>query len=605
METRRVLSAVFSLQLLLAAGCAGRTDEGGPSPEVTHPGPDLPTRPQGNGTGSPSSEPPPISGGTLLVQKDGVTAIAADPDRDRVWIVDLSSRKLLHEVKLSPGDQPGRVVEDQAGWVHVVLRGGGALLSIDPIRGAIIARRPVCAEPRGLAYDSARDVIHVACAGGELVSFLSGGGDAIRTVHLDRDLRDVVVQGNLLYVSRFRSAELLQLAEDGSMQSRLTLPVATGLGIKAPITAVPSVAWRVLALPGGGMAMLHQRAQKESVSTKPGGYNSFGMCKGAGIVHDAVSVLRPPAAPRVAPALGATTGAVDLAVSPDGTQVVMATPGSVFGGVVRFPMTDIDRDGAGPGSCAFSGQSTNVPSPIAVAYDLSGHVVVQSREPSALYFLPDASPISLPGASVASAGHELFHRPTQSFIACVSCHPEAGDDGRVWQFDGIGARRTQNLRGGVLSRAPFHWSGDISDMTQLMHDVFVGRMGGGPLDAPAIAGIGHWLNAQPALRPSIPADANAADRGRQIFQDSSVGCVSCHSGPQLSRSALVNVGTGGTFKVPSLLAVGHRAPYLHDGCATGLRDRFSGTCGGGEQHGHTQQLAASQLDDLVAYLETL
>src|SRR4051794_25096931 len=38
-----------------------------------------------------SSMPPPISGGTLTVLADGHTAVAADPDRDRVWIANLDA----------------------------------------------------------------------------------------------------------------------------------------------------------------------------------------------------------------------------------------------------------------------------------------------------------------------------------------------------------------------------------------------------------------------------------------------------------------------------------------------------------------------------------
>jgi cytochrome c peroxidase len=84
-----------------------------------------------------------------------------------------------------------------------------------------------------------------------------------------------------------------------------------------------------------------------------------------------------------------------------------------------------------------------------------------------------------------------------------------------------------------------------------------------------------------------------------------VGCVTCHSGPQFSTHKLVDVGTGGVFKVPSLNGVGYRAPFLHDGCAATLTDRFSATCGGGDNHGTTQQLDAGQIADLVAYLESL
>ena len=58
------------------------------------------------------------------------------------------------------------------------------------------------------------------------------------------------------------------------------------------------------------------------------------------------------------------------------------------------------------------------------------------------------------------------------------------------------------------------------------------------------------------------------------------------------------------FKVPSLVGVGGRAPYMHDGCAATLRDRF-GACGGGDKHGHTSQLSETELGDLIAYLESL
>jgi hypothetical protein len=44
---------------------------------------------------------------------------------------------------------------------------------------------------------------------------------------------------------------------------------------------------------------------------------------------------------------------------------------------------------------------------------------------------------------------------------------------------------------------------------------------------------------------------------------------------------------------------------MHDGCAASLVERFDPSCGGGEQHGHTSQLNASQLSDLIGYLETL
>jgi hypothetical protein len=67
---------------------------------------------------------------------------------------------------------------------------------------------------------------------------------------------------------------------------------------------------------------------------------------------------------------------------------------------------------------------------------------------------------------------------------------------------------------------------------------------------------------------------------------------------------VVFVGTGEPFRVPSLVGVRWRAPYLHDGRAPTLRDRFGPNCGG-DLHGHTSQLTQSQINDLVTYLDTL
>src|SRR5262249_41652974 len=102
-------------------------------------------------------------------------------------------------------------------------------------------------------------------------------------------------------------------------------------------------------------------------------------------------------------------------------------------------------------------------------------------------------------------------------------------------------------------------------------------------------------------------DDQAALRGKALFEDPSVGCSSCHSGPRYTSSVTVDVGTGGAFQVPSLVGVGSRAPYMHNGCAATLRDRFAGSiaCGGGDSPGQTSQLADAQIDDLIAFLETL
>jgi cytochrome c553 len=170
-------------------------------------------------------------------------------------------------------------------------------------------------------------------------------------------------------------------------------------------------------------------------------------------------------------------------------------------------------------------------------------------------------------------------------------------------------RRTQSVAGGILARAPYHWVGDMTDLPKLMNDVFAVRMAAGTTTHSQRVSLGPWLDRIPAPA-SVPAlDQAAADRGRALFESTETGCVGCHNGALLTNNSRVNVGTNGVFKVPSLLGVGARAPFLHDGCAATLADRFdrTRTCGGaaGDLHGKTSQLDAAQVADLVAYLDTL
>jgi mono/diheme cytochrome c family protein len=198
----------------------------------------------------------------------------------------------------------------------------------------------------------------------------------------------------------------------------------------------------------------------------------------------------------------------------------------------------------------------------------------------------------------------MFHLRASSGVACASCHAEAGDDSHVWEFQGIGARRTQTLRGGILGTEPFHWNGDMHDFPMLVHEVFVGRMSGFEPNPDQTDALSHWIDRQPALHARA-LDATAADRGKALFESAAVGCSSCHSGEHLTNNHSEDVGTGARLQVPSLHGVSFRAPWMHDGCAGTLKDRFTPACGGGDKHGHTSQLTAVQIDDLVSYLTTL
>jgi hypothetical protein len=68
----------------------------------------------------------------------------------------------------------------------------------------------------------------------------------------------------------------------------------------------------------------------------------------------------------------------------------------------------------------------------------------------------------------------------------------------------------------------------------------------------------------------------------------------------------VDVGTRLVVQVPSLHDVALRTPLMHDRCAPTLLEGFTdASCGRGDQHGHTSQLADNELNDLIAHVSTL
>jgi len=596
-------------------------------------------------------------------------AVAADPDRDRVLIVDAGGTRAVSVIELGAGDEPARVAlgsvpsdssvpveaEERA---FVALRGGGAVVTLDLATASLVERREVCDAPRGLAVDVAREALYVACAGGALVTLPLAGGGVTRTVDLGPDLRDVVVLSDRLMVSRFRSAELLEVDANGNVVSATTpTPVTTqgsgatvdsrGNGVLRPITRhqTPSVAWRMISDGQGGVAMLHQRGTSDVLELLGGapvyyeGTSSTG-ASCAAVVQPAVTVVGAGGSEFASAPLAGVALAVDAAVSPDASQIAIVNAGPRDR---KAPIQETLRGNADPtpipespdppviarvmnlsglhsvqedtppdfeSACA-SAQTVSGPSPaIAVAWGPNHELFVQTREPSRLLVyrsrLSDPDVIELGGASVLDTGHELFHRDAGLGVACASCHPEGREDGRVWNFGDVGKRRTQPLDTGLEGTEPFHWNGGLPALSHLMLDVFVTRMGGVVQSPERIAALERWLYARKPLPPLLSGDDPSVARGRNLFASPEVGCVECHAGDKFTLQESVVVRPGDEpLQVPNLVGVGYRAPFMHDGCAATLEQRFDPTCGGGEAHGNTEQLSPEELLDLVSYLRSL
>lgn len=433
-----------------------------------------------------------------------------------------------------------------------------------------------------------------------------------------------------------------------------------------PQTMEPAVAWRTLPGPDGSLAMLHQRARVEAIDLgnieeaesevhgaeaaagtggtageaqmllpppQPGDDSSYGGgglgCDG--IVMGGVSFFGAAGEVRSLPPVAGLVLPVDAAVSNDGEWMAIAVAGRPAVAAVPLMAPEsadalgvvvVSTHGAAAtdmclipglledGGLLATGQAT------AVDFRDDGALVVQLRDPARVEvyddfdgcFLgtcdPNAS-IELGGASVVDTGHDLFHTDAGGGIACASCHPGGMDDGRTWDFVQLGPRRTQLFNMGIAGTEPLHWDGGMSDFSHLVSEVFVRRMGGEPQSEERVEAMADWietLSPQPAMRA---ADDPAALRGKALFESEEVGCAGCHNGDKLSDQRSVDVGTGGVFQVPSLVNVAYHAPFMHTGCAETLHDRFDPECGGGDMHGKTSQLSDGEVEDLVAYLESL
>ena len=422
-------------------------------------------------TTSATVTPRPVSGGTLLVLASGDVAVASDPDRDRVYVVDLRARAVRSTLELSAGDEPGRLVEDAAGNVHVALRRGGAVVTFDPTTGLVMARQDVCTAPRGLAYDAGQDLVHVACADGQLVSLRAAGG-VVRTLALSRDLRDVVVtKTGALVVSTFRSASVTVIDAKGVVGASLLPPTRRGASSVGALRLLsPSVAWRLAPAGDAGVVMLHQRGVDDEVDPVAGGYAGVNGC--GAIVESATTVIAPDGTMAISPGLGMVTLAVDVAVSPDGQQVALAAPGNARTTLPQVVVAPLAMVSSGDADClplspppvaVTDGAVGPIGAPsghvVAVAYAADGTLVAQSREPATLWTADGRGSISLSDESTGNLGHEIFHVDAGGGIACASCHPEGGDDGRVWSFAGlrpaahaVGARRAVRHRAVPLGR---------------------------------------------------------------------------------------------------------------------------------------------------------
>ncbi|MEO0602107.1 MAG: cytochrome c, partial [Myxococcota bacterium] len=470
----------------------------------------------------------------------------------------------------------------------------------------------------------------VACASGRLVQFDANG----LRLELDvaGDLRDVVIDDvtGKLWVSRFKSAEVLLVDRSGPLEV-FRVP---GFVDELPPSFVdsefdPAVAWRMVADPEGGVVIVHQRARLTPVDIRvpsepvppevererpPVYYSPVELIPApvlpddtvcSGIVHGALTRLDADRSQETTPAIRAASLPTDLAIGPDGTAYVAAA-GAREGTRADASVIAIDGSAFAPGSGCYE------PAPVvqaeasivtSVVVAPTGEVIALGEEP--LELTVDGEPRYGEALVGNPAPLRQFHQNPSFGVTCAACHPEGHEDGHTWVFRtaaGDIQRRTQAMGAGTMETQPFHWDGEFETLGELMEEVWGRRMGGGTLSEAEVDGVGDYIDqfARPRFADQLPS--LVAD-GRDVFERAA--CAACHSGERFTDNASYDVGTGGTFQVPSLVGVAARTPLMHDGCAPTLAARFFDTACGGDRHGVLQGLDQSDYEALIAYLRTL
>ncbi|WP_235886151.1 beta-propeller fold lactonase family protein [Paenibacillus cymbidii] len=255
-----------------------------------------------------------------------------------------------------------------------------------------------------------------------------------------------------------------------------------------------------------------------------------------------------------------------------------------------------------------------------------------------------------------SANSDKYPITNKNWMSCVSCHAGGETNGLTFTT-AKGPRQTpSNVL--AMETGLFMWDGSRDDF----HDYILtvqGEMGGMlgvdpakplPADTDEVLSALEAFMKSPGAFPVPKSPYRNADgsmtvkaqQGLELF-GGKAGCIACHAGAALTDSVratgadgklttentrqLYDVGTasasdvgapGGDaraqfanprdashFDVPTLRGVWATAPYLHDGSAATLRDVVDPARGAGDKHGSTSKLTEEELDELVAYLQSI
>ncbi len=578
----------------------------------------------------PSLSPHRLAVGSDRVLVSDPEGAASDGRRPMVHVLQLSSGVRLASLVLPDGANPGAIevdASDRKGYV--VAQGLGGVYSIDLATAQLGKFIPTCAAPIDLAISAG--TVKVACRGGEVVTLFEG---TVQRAFVAANLTAITVNAQGRVVVATAEAKLFEVGATAGVT-----PQPVMLHDVRARSLVPNTARRLVSVAQGPVAMLFQQSIDGELSSDKGSGVVPGQNGGGGYGGDGSGCSIPAARPALVGltpggSLGESHGsqvalAVDLAASPDGKTLAVAD-GS--GGTVELtPVTTLTTPSSTSGApgCAMglptfdnAGLPPNqiqVPAPMALAWVSDGRLLVLNGSPNLEVRVlsgptfATAQTISIRPRQVPD-GFTLFHsRPNPAplgvpvglsgggSITCASCHPDGLSNGAVTTLAGV-THKVMPLAGRLSTATQMHWD------AKPFHEAIVAgtwqtQMGGAPLSTARELALHSYLSQLKAPR-GVELDAAQLEAGQAAF--AKADCAACHLASRgFTNDATADVGKG-MHKVPSLTGLAYTAPYMSDGCAATLEQRFDNVgCGGGELHGKPSRLDATERAALIRYLKSL
>jgi hypothetical protein len=593
----------------------------------------------------------------LARARGALIAYVADADSRSVHTLSIDAGRELARTRVD--GEPRQLLVLADGRVAATLSDGTRIEILEPAAEPAAPLVPLCTrevapEPWGLALSADDAKLVVTSAWGSALTVFDAATLAVeRVVPLERDPRDVLVEGGAAFVSHLVGAKLSVVDLAGNdppavvdLSARKSTPLADLAERSAKRTATQGYALTRVALPGRAGEIGPPRILVPMVSVDPGdagrrssvyyGPPFDGVPKEAPFVSVVDPAARQPLSHYV---LGTSEALLRReCLLPRAAAVRSKTASLLVACFGIDQLVELDALAVDPAR-AIRRRFGVPPGPAGVAVDeASGRAVVFSQMGAEVSVLaldeasPERMPIALdyhpdPALADATRGRLLFYRTDDERISgdgigCSSCHVDGREDGLTWTTP-MGPRQTPMLAGRLAGTEPYGWEGDRATLSDYIGNT-VTRLGGSGLaqvDVDDLAAFLLTMKPPPAERPPTAEEAALIQRGRDLFESSEQGCSGCHAGSVTTDGAkhdftarlnmdmpkedggvahFLVVDPSAQLDTPSLRFLRGTAPYFHDGRYGTLQELLANSRMGG-----SMALSGADLAALATYLRTL